>query len=103
MEFVQHETRSQIALATIQTANDDKPVYMSTTVPINNNINGNGIRPHKDDSFEPNNSDENDYDYQFKNFTSLPSRQPLDIQFKDVSYTVDLGFYKGLCFYSILC
>lgn len=28
-------------------------------------------------------------------FTNLPYREPIDIQFKDISYTVDLGFSKG--------
>lgn len=25
----------------------------------------------------------------------LPNRDPIDIQFKDITYTVKLGFYKG--------
>lgn len=28
-------------------------------------------------------------------FTNLPYREPIDIQFKDITYTVDLGFNKG--------
>lgn len=28
-------------------------------------------------------------------FTNLPYREPIDIQFKDISYTVNLGFNKG--------
>lgn len=27
----------------------------------------------------------------------LPNRDPIDIQFKDITYTVKLGFYKGMC------
>lgn len=27
----------------------------------------------------------------------LPNRDPIDIQFKDITYTVKLGFYKGRC------
>lgn len=26
----------------------------------------------------------------------LPNRDPIDIQFKDITYTVKLGFYKGM-------
>lgn len=29
-------------------------------------------------------------------FTNLPYREPIDIQFKDITYTVDLGFNKGM-------
>lgn len=28
-------------------------------------------------------------------FTNLPYREPIDIQFKDITYTVDMGFNKG--------
>lgn len=27
----------------------------------------------------------------------LPNRDPIDIQFKDITYTVKLGFNKGTC------
>lgn len=31
----------------------------------------------------------------FSNFTNLPKREPVDLQFKDITYTVNLGFRKG--------
>lgn len=31
----------------------------------------------------------------FPHISSLPPREPIDIQFKDVTYTVNLGYFKG--------
>lgn len=90
MEFIQQEARTHIALATLTAAADDKPVYNSTTVPILNNkeLMNNGRLP-------LNNGSSGSESFKFSNFTNLPSREPVDLQFKDVSYTVNLGFHKG--------
>lgn len=122
MEYIQQEPRTHIALASI--SSDPKPVYMSTTIPVVNNNRGDVISSFtnhnnqrhqhsnasamttttittgtipKDDSSEA--SVTSDSTYTFPHFTSLPSREPLDIQFKDVSYTVNLGYFKGEFFF----
>lgn len=33
----------------------------------------------------------------FSHMPHLPNRDPIDIQFKDITYTVKLGFNKGMC------
>lgn len=97
MEFVQQSTRAQIALTAFSSAdgNDDK-VYKSTTVPINNNR-GEVIkndRPHSINNIRENENGENGV-HKRPQFSNLPSREPIDLQFKDVAYTVSMGFRKG--------
>lgn len=108
MEIFQQESMSHIAMAALSGSAEERPVYGSTTVPINNNKE---LTNHRRPSQQPlvgvtvlgapntNGIDEiidnNDNGYQFQHFRSLPSREPLDIQFKDVSYTVNVGYFKG--------
>lgn len=35
--------------------------------------------------------------FHYPHISSLPPREPIDIQFKDVTYTVNLGYLKGEC------
>lgn len=116
MEFVQQEARTHIVLATVS-ASDQKAVYQSTTVPITNNGAVHNGRPTATTS--PHLADNSavatcsataaadeaasasgsgtveSAGYRYANITSLPAREPLDIQFKDVSYTAKLGFFRG--------
>lgn len=102
MEFLQQNTQSQIALAVLSSNdNNDDKVYKSTTVPINNNR---GEVLKNDRSQSTNNRDgsgENGVHRQ-PQFSNLPSREPIDLQFKDVAYTVNLGFRKGMNFYNLI-
>lgn len=96
MEFVQQSARAQISLSVLSSvdSNDDK-VYRPTTVPINNNRS----EVLKSDLSQSNNvrdaNGENGVDKR-PQFSNLPSREPIDLQFKDVAYTVSLGFRKGM-------
>lgn len=104
MEFLQQEARSNIALANISSVDQQKAVYQSTTVAISaapdstketTLTNGNGvyhIPTSVSDGEAPSGANG------FHHISSLPPREPLDIQFKDVSYTVDLGYFKGESF-----
>ncbi|XP_058125809.1 ATP-binding cassette sub-family G member 4 [Anopheles ziemanni] len=96
MDILQQEVRG-IALANLSEA-QSAPVYNQTTVPLNRkdsrnmdqavirNNTGNG------NSFTSNHDIES---HAVRPFQNLPPREPVDIQFKDVSYVVDLGFRKG--------
>lgn len=100
MEFVQQSARAQIALSVLSSAdNRDEKVYKSTTVPINNNR---GEVLKNDRSQSSNNREgngENDI-HKRPQFSNLPSREPIDLQFKDVAYTVNMGFRKGKKFFA---
>ncbi len=99
MEFVQQNTQAQIAL-TLLSSNDrnDDRVYRSTTVPINNNRSELPKNERSQPSTNPNGSGENGMNgvHRQPQFSNLPSRDPIDLQFKDVGYTVNLGFRKGM-------
>lgn len=96
MDILQQEVRG-IALVNLSEA-QSAPVYNQTTVPLNRkdsrnmdqavirNNTGNG------NSFTSNHDIES---HAVRPFQNLPPREPVDIQFKDVSYVVDLGFRKG--------
>lgn len=89
MEVIQHE-----AVTTLSSSGQDAPVYNSTTIPMSNVTNGNGTYssiPTNEPSKRP------EDDYVLRPFSNLPAREPVDIQFKDVSYTVKVGFRQGNC------
>lgn len=96
MEFVQQNTRSQIALSVLSSAdNNDDRVYRPTTVPINNNR----CDVLKSDRSQSNNIREENGEngvHKRPQFSNLPSRDPIDLQFRDVAYTVNLGLRKGM-------
>lgn len=96
MEFVQQSARSQIALTVLSSAdiNDDK-VYKPTTISINNNRGETFKNDRSQSSNNRDGMDENSVRRQ-PQFSNLPSREPVDLQFKDVAYTVSLGFGKGM-------
>lgn len=87
MEVIQHE-----AVSTLSSSAQDAPVYNSTTIPMSSIINGNSNYTSIPTN-EPSNRPEDDY--VLKPFSNLPAREPVDIQFKDVSYTVNVGFRQG--------
>lgn len=93
-------TQAQIALSVLSSVdNRDDKVYRSTTVPINNNR-GELL---KNDRSQSSNyrGDENGENgvYKQPQFSNLPSREPIDLQFKDIVYTVNMGFRKGKNFF----
>lgn len=114
MEFLQTEARTHIALATVSAA-DQKAVYQSTTVPITNGsgipstgngrigshlpvieITANDVSSAAGASTAPASAQPSENGgFRFAHITSLPAREPLDIQFKDVSYTASLGYFRG--------
>lgn len=95
MEFVQQNSQAQIGLTALSSVDrSDEKVYRSTTIPINNNR-GELL---KNDRSQPNhNWDGNGENgvHRLPQFSNLPSREPIDLQFKDVVYTVNMGFRKG--------
>jgi hypothetical protein len=86
MEFVNGEARG-LAMATINDSNE--PVYKSTTVPIERKKSNVDRNPSLKNNFT------SDLELQIRPFQNLPAREPVDIQFKDVTYTVSVGFRKG--------
>lgn len=96
MEFVQQNSQAQIALAALSSSvdhNDDK-VYRSTTMPINNNR-GESLKNGRSQSIHNREGNGENGVQKPPQFSNLPSREPIDLQFKDVVYTVNLGFRKG--------
>ncbi|CAD7079301.1 unnamed protein product [Hermetia illucens] len=65
MEMIRNETVAEVALTTLS-HNDEKPVYNATTIPITPGT----------------------------MLSTLPSREPVDIEFKELAYTVSEGFRK---------
>ena len=86
MEFVNADTRG-LAIATLNDHNE--PVYKSTTVPIERKISTAEKNPGLKNNFT------SDPELHVRPFQNLPAREPVDIQFKDVTYTVNVGFRKG--------
>lgn len=104
MDILQQEVRGGIALSTLS-SDQHAPVYNSTTVPLNRKdsrhlepvLNNTGHGNHNNNN---NNSSHlqshNDIEaHHIRPFQNLPAREPVDIQFKDVSYCVSMGFRKG--------
>lgn len=93
MDILQQEVRG-IALANLSEAHS-APVYNQTTVPLNRkdsrNMDQAVIRNNTANTFTSN----HDIEGHVRPFQNLPPREPVDIQFKDVSYCVSLGFRKG--------
>uniref|UniRef100_A0A182JJD9 Uncharacterized protein n=1 Tax=Anopheles atroparvus TaxID=41427 RepID=A0A182JJD9_ANOAO len=94
MDILQQEVRG-IALANLSEAHS-APVYNQTTVPLNRkdsrNMEQAVIRNNTGNNAYPSN---HDIEGHVRPFQNLPAREPVDIQFKDVSYCVSLGFRKG--------
>lgn len=94
MEFIQQEMRADLAGFT-----EKPPVYNSTTVPFSVQIqngkshyqNGNGVNGNGNGHLPV----EGDSDDEDTHFSNLPHREPVDIEFRDLSLTVNLGFRKG--------
>ncbi|XP_053665541.1 ATP-binding cassette subfamily G member 4-like [Anopheles marshallii] len=93
MDILQQEVRG-IALANLSEV-QSSPVYNQTTVPLNRkdsrNMDQAVIRNNTAHTFPSN----HDIEGHIRPFQNLPPREPVDIQFKDVSYCVSLGFRKG--------
>ncbi|XP_049282574.1 ATP-binding cassette sub-family G member 4-like [Anopheles funestus] len=93
MDILQQEVRG-IALANLSEV-QSSPVYNQTTVPLNRkdsrNMDQAVIRNNTANTFPSN----HDIEGHIRPFQNLPPREPVDIQFKDVSYCVSLGFRKG--------
>jgi hypothetical protein len=95
MELIQSEF--SLASITASTSNMDTPVYNPTTVPITSpketnlgnghkrsvSMASNGAGPVQVDSLD------------LRAFKNMPARQPVDIQFRDITYSVNVGFRKG--------
>uniref|UniRef100_A0A8D8FWV4 ATP-binding cassette sub-family G member 4 n=1 Tax=Culex pipiens TaxID=7175 RepID=A0A8D8FWV4_CULPI len=122
MDILQQEVRG-IALTTLSgatlvasspagnttTVDQHAPVYNSTTVPLNRKDSRNMEQALRNNSSSNNhvvhnNNNNNTAHYQSHNdieahhvrpFQNLPPCEPVDIQFKDVSYCVSMGFRKG--------
>lgn len=86
MELLQQEART-IAISSISNADANESIYQATTMPINKNVQTEYRTTRRLTS--------NDETLQLKPFQNLPSRDPIDIQFKDVSYYVNQGWKKG--------
>ncbi|XP_053675641.1 ATP-binding cassette sub-family G member 4 [Anopheles nili] len=93
MDILQQEVRG-IALANLSEV-QSSPVYNQTTVPLHRkdsrNMEQAVIRNNTTNSYPSN----HDIEGHIRPFQNLPAREPVDIQFKDVSYCVSLGFRKG--------
>lgn len=121
MDILQQEVRG-IALTTLNgatlvasspagnttTVDQHAPVYNATTVPLNRKDSRNMEQALRNNSSSNNhvvhNNNNNTAHYQSHNdieahhvrpFQNLPPCEPVDIQFKDVSYCVSMGFRKG--------
>uniref|UniRef100_U5EUI7 Putative the eye pigment transporter n=1 Tax=Corethrella appendiculata TaxID=1370023 RepID=U5EUI7_9DIPT len=102
MEIIQQDARN-IALSNLTlSTSQSPPVYNPTTVPINHHnrdslhTNGNSvINNHTNNIKNDTNGHHNHVDeYQLRPFRNLPTKESVDIQFKDVTYTARVGFRK---------
>ncbi|XP_053696933.1 ATP-binding cassette subfamily G member 4 [Sabethes cyaneus] len=101
MDILQQEVRG-IALTTIST-DQNGPVYNPTTVPLNRKDSRNmetGMVLNNTNHGHNNNhgiyQSHNDIEaLQIRPFQNLPPCEPVDIQFKDITYCVSMGFRKG--------
>lgn len=59
-------------------------------VPLVTTANGNGT--HRENGYVTNIDNTDRF-----GFTNLPYREPIDLQFKDITYTVKMGWNKGMC------
>lgn len=84
MEAISH---SSVELALLANVNKDRAVYNTTTMPVNNSSNGPSLPP-------LNNTVQKNGDKDRK-VSNLPKRNPVDLQFKDIEYTVDVGGLFG--------
>ncbi|XP_050077230.1 ATP-binding cassette sub-family G member 4 [Anopheles maculipalpis] len=93
MDILQQEVRG-IALANL-TEVQSAPVYNQTTVPLNRKDSRNmdqAVIRNNTTNTHPSN---HDIEGHIRPFQNLPPREAVDLQFKDVSYCVSLGFRKG--------
>ncbi|XP_058815331.1 ATP-binding cassette subfamily G member 4 [Topomyia yanbarensis] len=102
MDILQQDVRG-IALTTI-TSDPHGPVYNATTVPVNRkdsrSVESSMVLNNANNGHNNNHSlyqSHNDIESHgiIRPFQNLPSCEPVDIQFKDVSYCVSMGFRKG--------
>lgn len=91
-DLVQEGLRAEFALTNTPSAADAPPVYKSTTIPYDKGSDPNGTIQHSNNS--GNNQNENGI-VELKSFSNLPVRDPVDIQFKDITYCVNVGFRQG--------
>lgn len=92
--MIQNETRADIALGALSIS-QDKPVYNSTTIPITHGsqqdnviINNKRVDITPKEKFVKSKGDQ-------RILTSLEAKDPVDIEFRDLSYTVKVGFRKA--------
>ncbi|XP_058061132.1 ATP-binding cassette subfamily G member 4 [Anopheles bellator] len=94
MDILQQEARA-IALVNLSETNHSAPVYNQTTVPLHRkdsrNMDQQAVIRNNTIAFSSN----HDTETPTRPFQNLPPREPVDIQFKDVSYCVSLGFRRG--------
>uniref|UniRef100_A0A182T0N7 Uncharacterized protein n=1 Tax=Anopheles maculatus TaxID=74869 RepID=A0A182T0N7_9DIPT len=92
MDILQQEVRG-IALSNLSEV-QSAPVYNQTTVPLNRkdsrNMDQAVIRNNTANTYPSN----HDIEGHIRPFQNLPPREAVDLQFKDVSYCVSLGFRK---------
>ncbi|XP_055710760.1 ATP-binding cassette sub-family G member 4 [Phlebotomus papatasi] len=91
-DLVQEGLRAEFALTNTPSAADAPPVYKSTTIPYDKGSDPNGTIQHSNNT--GNNQNENGI-VELKSFSNLPVRDPVDIQFKDITYCVNVGFRQG--------
>ncbi|GAB0089083.1 ATP-binding cassette sub-family G member 4 [Sergentomyia squamirostris] len=95
-EIMQEGLRAELSLSNAPSAVDAPPVYKSTTVPFEKGNAQNGTVEHSPDARDTGSPLINSEDtMELRAFSNLPSREPVDIQFKDVTYSVNVGFRKG--------
>lgn len=90
MEMISTDARASV-LGSISTPNLSSSVYNQTTYPIGDKKNGSSVLPWLTPSKNILAVDE----LELRPFHNLPPRDPVDIQFKDVSYFVKSGFRRG--------
>lgn len=92
MELSQIGTQADMIMSSTPAAANAPPVYKSTTIPLNDSSNGKSAVRQISQQSQTNGMDEK---FELKSFSNLPERVPVDIQFKDISYTVKAGFRRG--------
>lgn len=86
MELSQIGSHMDVIMSSVPAA---APVYNATTIPLSDSSNG------KSSGRNSQSTTGADEKFELKSFSNLPERTPVDIQFKDISYTVKAGFRKG--------
>lgn len=95
MELSQIGSQMDVIMSSTPAAADAPPVYNATTIPLAAADSNGKAAVRQISQQSQTTGGGGDEKFELKSFSNLPERTPVDIQFKDISYTVSAGFRKG--------